>query len=59
MEPGDRRPTRTTLLKVAVAALGTVFFLIALTLPAPWAYAVGTALLAVSVALDHRPRHRR
>ncbi|KJS63838.1 hypothetical protein [Streptomyces rubellomurinus] len=57
MEPAHRPPTRTALLKAALAALGAVFFLLAITLPAPWAYAVGALLLAASV-LPGRRRSR-
>lgn len=47
-------PRRTTLLKIALAAAGVVFFMLALTLPAPWAYAPGALLLAASALAGHR-----
>ncbi|CAN3983281.1 hypothetical protein [Kitasatospora purpeofusca] len=58
MEPGNRRPARIALLKAVGAALGAALFLLAITLPAPWAYAAGALLVAASVVLGHGPRHR-
>ncbi|MFJ7278516.1 hypothetical protein [Kitasatospora sp. NPDC098663] len=56
MEPGDRRPARTALLKAAAASLGAAFFILAIARPAPWAYAIGALLLAGSVVVGRRPR---
>jgi hypothetical protein len=55
VKPAGRLPARTSLLKAALAATGAVFFIIAITLPAPWAYAVGALLLAASAILYRRP----
>ncbi|MFC7843707.1 hypothetical protein ACFY3O_11285 [Streptomyces sp. NPDC001046] len=55
MKPADRPPARTSLLKAALAATGAVFFVIAIALPAPWAYAVGALLLAACVIPYRRP----
>ncbi|MGA5822878.1 hypothetical protein ACPC54_34080 [Kitasatospora sp. NPDC094028] len=55
MEPGDDRPARTAP-RAAAAALGAVFFVLAVTVPARWAYGVGALLLGVSVLLGRRPR---
>ncbi|MFB6991310.1 hypothetical protein ACFC0C_26520 [Streptomyces sp. NPDC056178] len=59
MEPGNHPPpARIAGLKAALAAVGVVFFVLAVTLPARWAYAVGALLLLASVVAGRKPRQR-
>ncbi|MFH8692492.1 hypothetical protein ACH4EC_37220 [Streptomyces anulatus] len=59
MTDDDRRAaTRKALLKAALAALGVVFFVLALALPARWAYAPAAILLAASVLVGRRTGRR-
>ncbi|MFJ8165533.1 hypothetical protein ACIRBY_32100 [Streptomyces sp. NPDC096136] len=56
---GDRQAaTRTALVKAGLAAAGAAFFVIALSWPAPWAYAVGAVLLAGSVLAGRHTKKR-
>ncbi|MFJ9079401.1 hypothetical protein ACIRO3_29785 [Streptomyces sp. NPDC102278] len=56
----DDRPTatRTALVKAGLAAAGVAFFVLALALPARWAYAPAAILLAASVLVGRRPGRR-
>ncbi|WP_406513473.1 hypothetical protein OG851_36295 [Streptomyces sp. NBC_00161] len=50
--------TRTARVKGGLAAAGIVFFVLALALPARWAYAPGAILLAASVLVGRGRRNR-
>lgn len=59
MTHGDRTLARIALLKAALAALGAAFFIMAILLPAAWAYAIGALLLAASVIVGRRRRREQ
>ncbi|MCX4546653.1 hypothetical protein [Streptomyces sp. NBC_01565] len=48
----------TALVKAALAGAGVVFLVLALVLPARWAYIPAVVFLAASVVVGRRPRRR-